>query len=481
MPQNALHRTPDDSSLSVPCNSQEHDCQAWRFANRPALPMNALIVDDEPTIRRTLRIALESMGHHVADAKDGAQTLELVGRQPFDVAFLDMRLGRERGIDLLPAMLRVAPGLSVIIFTGYATIENAIEAMRQGAFDYILKPTTPDQLRAVLAKVANCRQLRGQADALEDQLQSVVPEADLRTENQTMRQELNVAFRAADSNATILIRGESGTGKAVLARAIHARSPQAHGPFVTVHCASLSVESLESELFGHVRGAFAGAIEDTSGKVHSANGGILFLDEVGGLPMALQTKVLRLLEEKRYERVGETTSRMANVRVLAATSRNLEADVAVGKFDQDLFYRLYVITVKAMPLRHRKEDILPLARHLLAFFARESGKPIPSFTAETEAAISEFSWPGNIRELRNTIERAAIIARGPTIDLEELPSYLTMQTSKGIEVGAHVTVDQLVTEHIRRLLATTNTVQEAAEILGIDPSTVWRRRKRFGL
>jgi NtrC-family two-component system response regulator AlgB len=482
MSHNALHRTTKDFPLSAPCNSQEDACKTPSLVTPNRLPpLNVLIVDDEPTIRRRLKIALESMGHHVVDAKDSAQALELVSHRPFEVAFLDMRLGQERGVDLLPEMLRLAPGLTVIIFTAYATIENAVEAMRRGAFDYILKPTTPDQLRVVLAKVADFRRLRGQVDALEDQVRSVIPEADLRTENQAMRQELYVAFRAAESNATILIRGESGTGKGVLARAIHARSPQAHAPFVTIHCPSLSVELLESELFGHVRGAFTGAVQDTLGKVHSANGGILFLDEIGDLPFALQPKLLRLLQEKRYERVGETTTRIANVRVLAATNRNLEADVATGKFRQDLFYRLNVISVTPVPLRQRKADILPLARHLLTFFARESGKQISSYSPEAEAALLECPWPGNIRELRNTVERAVILARCPTIGVEELPSHVIMPEPQGVEVGAHVTVDQLVTEHIRRLVATTGTVQEAAVILGIDPSTVWRRRKRLGL
>jgi two-component system, NtrC family, response regulator AlgB len=315
-------------------------------------------------------------------------------------------------------------------------------------------------------------------DALEDQVRSIVPEAYLRTEDAAMQQELDVAFRAADSHATILILGESGTGKGVLARAIHAHSPQAQAPFVTIHCPSLSAELLESELFGHVRGAFTGAVQDTLGKVHVASGGILFLDEIGDLPLGLQPKLLRLLQEKRYERVGENLTRTANVRVLAATNRNLEADVAAGSFREDLFYRLNVISVTPVPLRRRKVDIRPLASHLLAFFARESGKSITGFTPEAEAAIADCTWPGNIREMRNAIERAVILALGPTIGVADLSQQVLKPVQESIALGAPVTLEQLEAEHIRRILASVPTLEEAASILGINPSTLFRRRKR---
>jgi len=337
---------------------------------------------------------------------------------------------------------------------------------------------TPDQLRLAIYKVAEFRRLQVQVDALEDQVRSIVPEAYLRTEDATMQQELDVAFRAAESHATILILGESGTGKGVLARAIHAHSPQAQAPFVTIHCPSLSAELLESELFGHVRGAFTGAVQDTLGKVDAASGGILFLDEIGDLPLALQPKLLRLLQEKRYERVGESRTRTANVRVLAATNRNLAADVAAGAFREDLFYRLNVISVTPVPLRQRKADIGHLARHLLAFFARESGKSIAGFTPEAEAAIAECAWPGNVRELRNAIERAVILARGPTIGVADLSRQVFMPVQETIAVGAPVTLEQLEAEHIRRILSSVSTKEEAAAILGIDPSTLFRRRKR---
>ena len=238
----------------------------------------------------------------------------------------------------------------MVIVTAYATIETAVEAMRRGAFDYLPKPFTPDQLRVVLDRIARMRRLQSQVDELEEQVRSVVPEVDLQTSEPKMREALDVAFKTAASEATILLRGESGTGKGVLARAIHARSQRAAGPFVTVHCPSLSAELLESELFGHVQGAFTGAVRDTVGKVAVAEGGTLFLDEIGDLPLALQPKLLRLLQERCYERVGETQTRASNVRVLAATNRNLEAEIAAGRFREDLFYRLNVIEVTLPPL-----------------------------------------------------------------------------------------------------------------------------------
>ena len=307
--------------------------------------MNILVIDDDSSLRRTLRMSLEVLGHHATEARDSTQALELLSRRPFDTALLDLRLAQEQGLDLLPRLLSMAPGLHVVVVTAYATIETAVEAMRRGAFDYLPKPFTPDQLRIVLDRIAHVRRLQSHVEELEEQIRSVVPEVDLQTEEPKMREALDVAFMTAATEATILIRGESGTGKGVLARAIHARSQRAGGPFVTVHCPSLSAELLESELFGHVEGAFTGAVRDTIGKVAAAEGGTVFLDEIGDLPLALQPKLLRLLQERCYERVGETQTRVSNVRILAATNRDLEAEIAAGRFREDLFYRLNVIEV----------------------------------------------------------------------------------------------------------------------------------------
>jgi NtrC-family two-component system response regulator AlgB len=326
------------------------------------------------------------------------------------------------------------------------------------------------------------RRLQSHVEDLEQQVRSVVPEADLRTKEPVMQQALEIAFKAAPSDATVLLCGESGTGKGVLARAIHARSPRAAGPFITVHCPSLSAELLESELFGHVQGAFTGALRDTVGKVAIAEGGTLLLDEIGDLPMPLQSKMLRLLQEKRYERVGETQTRASDVRILAATNQDLNAAAAAGLFREDLLYRLNVIEVVLPSLRQRGHDIMPLADHLLRFFVRQTGKPLSDFTPEARAALAHYPWPGNVRELRNAIERGVILATGSSVGLTDLPAQIGLPPlSKTIEPGGRVTIEELEAEHIRRVITGTATMEEAAAVLGIDPSTLYRKRKRYGL
>jgi two-component system, NtrC family, response regulator AlgB len=308
-----------------------------------------------------------------------------------------------------------------------------------------------------------------------------VPEADLTAVEPAMRQALEEAFKAAASEATILIRGESGTGKGVLTRAIHARSPRSAGPFVTVHCPSLSSELLESELFGHAKGAFTGAVAETSGKVSAAQGGTLFLDEIGELPLPLQPKLLRLLQEKQFERVGEAKTRVADVRLLAATNRDLEAAVAAGRFREDLFYRLNVIEVTIPPLRRRLREVLPLADHLLAFFTRQTGKSITGFTNEAREALRRYPWPGNVRELRNAVERGVIMTTGPQVGLADLPAQIGAPPARVVEPGREMTLEEMEIEHIRRVLATAGSLEQAAAVLGIDPSTLFRKRKKYDL
>ena len=443
--------------------------------------MKILVIDDDASLRRTLRMSLEVLGHQALEAHDGIQALDLLSYRSFEVALLDLRLAQEQGLDLLPRLLGLAPGLPVVVMTAYATIETAVEAMRRGALDYLPKPFTPDQLRVVLDRIARMRQLQSQVKDLEEQVRSVVPEVDVRTCEPKMREALDMAFKTAASEATILLRGESGTGKGVLARAIHARSSRASGPLVTVHCPSLSAELLESELFGHVQGAFTGAIRDTIGKVAIAEGGTLLLDEVGDLPLPLQPKLLRLLQEKCYERVGEPRTRASNVRIITATNHNLEAEIAVGQFREDLFYRLNVIEVTVPPLRARPGDIRPLAEHLLRFFARQNGKAVKGFAGPAREALVRYPWPGNVRELRNAIERGVILASGAVVELGDLPSQIGLgpraaSAATGLE---SLTLEQVETEHIRRVLATATSNEEAAARLGIDPSTLYRKRKKM--
>jgi two-component system, NtrC family, response regulator AlgB len=444
--------------------------------------MNILVIDDDSSLRRTLRLSLELLGHKPTEARDSAEAYDLVQQRTFDVAFLDLRLAQEHGLDLLPRLVQLAPGLQVVVVTAYATIETAVEAMRRGAFDYLPKPFTPDQLRIVLDRIARMRQLQSQVDDLEQQVRSVVPEVDLATEEPQMRQALEVAFKTAATDATILLRGESGTGKGVLAKAIHVRSARAKEPFVTINCPSLSAELLESELFGHVQGAFTGAVRDTLGKVAAAEGGTLFLDEIGDLPLALQPKLLRLLQEKNYERVGETQTRTSNVRVIAATNRNLENEISTGNFREDLFYRLNVIEITLLSLRQRTRDILPLADHLLRFFARQNSKNITAFAPTVRESLVKYPWPGNIRELRNAVERGVILSPGPLIELGHLPSQIGNPAPvDGRPQGGGSSLDEIEAEHIRQVLATAGTLEEAAAKLGINASTLYRKRKRYGI
>jgi NtrC-family two-component system response regulator AlgB len=445
--------------------------------------MRVLIVDDEPNIRRTLRITVEAMGHPVEEASNRLDAFRKAEGQPFDVALIDLRLGDESGLDLLEPLLAQLPRLAVVMITAHASIDSAVDALRRGAFDYLPKPFTPAQVRAVLERVASVRGLRDRVADLEERVRLEVPEVDLEGRDPEVRRVLEMARRVAPFDAAVLLRGENGTGKGVLARALHAWSKRPDGPFVTVNCPSLNPELLESDLFGHARGAFTGAIRDAAGKVAAAEGGTLFLDEVGDLPLSLQPKLLRFLQERKYERVGETNTRSADVRLVAATNRDLEALVAAGGFREDLLYRLNVVEMTLPPLRKRT-DVAELADHLLVFFARQVGRRLTGYTPEARQALAHHPWPGNLRELRNAIERAAILAEGPEIGLADLPERIMPQApepGQGLEVGRAVSLETLEAEHIRRILASTASREEAAKILGIDPSTLYRKRKQYGL
>jgi NtrC-family two-component system response regulator AlgB len=439
--------------------------------------MRILIVDDEKNIRRTLTLALESMDHEVACASNSALALAELKARPYDVVLLDLRLSQESGLDVLEEILRVAPKISVVMVTAYASVETAVEAMRRGAFDYLPKPCTPDQVRQVLARIEKTRKLERRVAELESRLSVEGPEIDLTSQSPAMQKVLEVAFKAADSEATVLLLGESGTGKSVLARAMHQRSPRRAGAFVTVSCPSLSRELLESELFGHVKGSFTGAHADTLGKVAAADGGTLFLDEIGELPVEIQAKLLRLLQEREYERVGDTKPRRANVRVISATNRDLSQAVAEGKFREDLFYRLNVISLRLPPLRERVNDIERTALTHLRFLAGHSGKNVSSFSPAALEAMRQYTWPGNLREMRNVIERAVILCSGESIEAEDLADNI--QPGSEIRLGGKFTTEQIEAEHIRRVVTNTRTLDEAAAVLGIDPATLYRKRKKL--
>ncbi len=442
--------------------------------------MRILIVDDQRTARLTISQAVKAEGHE-PDTADGAGVALLKLREErYDLVVLDLNLqGEADGLECLARLVKAAPGIAVVICTAHASVGTAVEAMRRGALDYLEKPFTPEQLRTVLARIERAQRLRQRADGLADQVARTAPAVDFSADEPAMRAVLDVIERAAPTRATLLILGENGTGKSQLARHAHSLSAVADGPFVTVNCPSLSRELLESELFGHVAGAFTGAIKDRWGKVEAARGGTLFLDELGELPPDLQPKLLRLLQEGAYERVGETKTRLADVRVIAATNRDLAAAVKAGAFREDLFYRLNVISVTVPPLRERPADLGRLAKSFLRFFAADAGRPAQTFSAPAWAAVRAHPWPGNVRELRNALERAAILSRGEAIELGDLPAELAGAGAPVVELGALVPLDLLEREHARRVIARTVKLEDAAAVLGIDLATLYRKRKRW--
>ena len=445
-------------------------------------PLHVLVVDDEINIRKTLTVSLETDGHAVVAVSNASDAVAEASRRPFDLAFIDLRLGTTLGIDLIPQLLAQSPFTQVVIITAHGSIDTAVETMRRGAADYLTKPFTPAQVRLVVERVARLRTLEQRVAGLSAAAGTDNGDRDLESLSPAMRATLSLARQAAAAETTVLIRGESGTGKSVLAKAVHGWSPRAESPFATVSAPTLSPQLLESELFGHARGSFTGATRDNPGRVAACDGGTLFLDEIGDLPLALQPKLLRFVQDREYERVGESRTRRADVRMVVATNIDLEAAVRDGRFREDLLYRINVVQVDLPPLRDRAADIPQLAARFLREFARV--RPINGFSDEAMAALQAYRWPGNIRELRNVIERAVILSPGGTLGLSHLPAALTGQAatrSSDVNLGDRVSLEQVEEQHIRRVLARVPTLDEAAKVLGIDLATLWRRRKKYGI
>jgi NtrC-family two-component system response regulator AlgB len=441
--------------------------------------MRVLIADDERNIRKTLAVCLEALGCAVTECSSAGAALESLARLPHDLALVDLRLGRESGLDLLPALLSERPALEVVIITAYATIDTAVEAIRRGARDYLPKPFTPAQIKRVVEQARSRMELSRKVAELTEELAGAAPEALLAAPGAAMRGVLEVISRTAAHDVPVLLRGESGTGKTVLARALHRQGPRHGRPFAVVNCPALNEDLLASELFGHVKGAFTGAVRDQPGRVESAEGGTLFLDEVGEIPPAVQAKLLRFLQDKQFERVGETRTRTADVRIVAATNRDLDRAVREGQFREDLLFRLNVVEVVVPPLRERRDEILPLARSFLAFFARAARRSPPQLSPEAEKAFLAYAWPGNVRELRNAIERAVILSPAQLLAPQAFPERIAQTAAAVPQLGGDFTVEAIEREHILRVLARARTQEEAAGVLGIDASTLWRKRKKY--
>jgi NtrC-family two-component system response regulator AlgB len=443
-------------------------------------PVNVLVVDDESNIRKTLAICLEAEGHRVTAVSNFQDAVAEGSRRTFHMAFVDLRLGTASGLDLIPVLLSGSPWMKIVVITAYASIETAVEAMRRGATDYIPKPFTPAQVLLAVRKVEEVRTLEQKVADLREDLSGAAPEVRFSSDCPAMRRAMEIARQVAPTDAAVLLRGESGTGKTVLARAIHGWSRRSGKPFGAVSCPSIPTELLESELFGHAKGAFTGAVRDNPGRIAACEGGTLFLDEIGDLPLSLQPKLLRFLQDQEYERLGDPSARKADLRVVAATNRDLEGEVTAGRFREDLFYRLNVIPIEIPPLRDRPQDLEALAGQLLAFYGRIHHRNFAGFTDEALQSMKRHAWPGNLRELRNVVERASILCRSDRIGIGYLPGALS-RTGDASAVGSLVSLEKVEEEHIRRVLAATKSLQEAAEVLGIDQATLWRRRKQYGI
>ncbi len=441
--------------------------------------LRILIVDDEINIRKTLAISLETDGHQVVAVSNGRDALSEAAGQSFDLAFVDLKLGSASGLDLSSQLIAQSPWLRIVIITAHGSIDSAVETMKRGAADYLTKPFTPAQVKLVTERVARLRALEQQVAGLEAALGQSESDINLKSDSPAMQRAISLARQVATSEATVLIRGESGTGKGVIARAIHSWSARSAKPFATVSAPTLSAQLLESELFGHAKGAFTGAVRDNPGRIASSDGGTIFLDEIGDLPSNLQPKLLRFVQDREYERVGEAITRRADVRMITATNVDLDEAVRAGKFREDLLYRIKVIQIDIPPLRERAEDVIVLATQFLSQL--NSTRTILGFTDEVQEAFRKYNWPGNVRELRNVVERAVILCQADQIGIEHLPANFKPSETIAAQVGDAISLDQLEELHIRRVLARTKSLDEAAEILGIDVATLWRRRKKYGI
>lgn len=438
-----------------------------------------LVVDDEPNILKMISLGLKSFGYEV----DGYQEAELAlkqidkdifGNTSYDCAFIDLMMHPMNGITLMKELHRRMPDLVVIIITAHGTIETAVEALKEGAYDYLQKPFDINELELLLKRI-------GRKQSVRDKISE---EEAIITRNEQLLGILNVLNRIAKSELPVIIEGETGTGKELLADYVHKSSSRSAGPLVKLNCAAISEELFESELFGHVKGSFTGAVQDRPGKVEAANGGTLFLDEVGEMPHSQQAKLLRFLQNKEYQRIGENATRTSDVRIVSATNRNLEEAIDKGEFREDLFYRLSGFRVNVPPLRHRREDILPIAGRVLESLA-ENGKP-SHLSPQAEEALLNYSWRGNVRELENVIVRAAILSgEGKEIRINALPEYIASPEKRKAGVvssfGELRSLEEVERDHIAYILEKTSSLEEASRILGIDTATLWRKRKKYGL
>ncbi|MBW1889076.1 MAG: sigma-54-dependent Fis family transcriptional regulator [Deltaproteobacteria bacterium] len=446
-----------------------------------SLATQIMVVDDEETICEALEAWFIKDGYRVEKAGSGLEALERMAKKHFDVYFVDIKMPGMDGLELLGRLKEKQPDANVIMITAHGSIQSAVEAMKLGACDYLCKPFDPDQLSLLMERVMASKALRDENETLREQLmekretlwEGFVAQSD------AMHHVFSIIEDVAPTGTPVLITGETGVGKELIAEALHMQSRQSDGPFIAINCGAMSETLLESELFGHERGAFTGAVKARRGRLEMANNGTLFLDEIGEISSKMQVSLLRVLEEKHLQRLGGNQSISTHFRLLSATHRNLSQLIRENRFREDFFYRINVITLPVPPLRERLEDVPALADHFLDLYVQETGKRLEGFTQRALGMLMAYSWPGNVRELRNVIERAVVLARGRMIGAEELTFLDT--SSKDCRLGT-LTLHEVEISHVRSVLDTCNwNISRAAKQLDIDRSTLNRKIKRFHL
>lgn len=438
-----------------------------------------LIIDDEDVVRESLAEWFEAEGYEVKVSACGKEALAMVAETEFDLALLDIKMPGMDGMEVQQRLREADPELTVIIMTGYATVETAVQALKRGAYDYITKPVDPDELTHLVAKALEHRQTKREVTRLRESLREIFPRTDLIGRSPAMKRVLEFVEMVAPTDATVLITGESGTGKEVVARAIHTSGRRRHMPMVAIHCGALTDTLLESELFGHERGAFTGAQYRKKGKFEIADGGTVFLDEIGDISLRMQTDLLRVLQEKEIVRVGGTQSLKVDFRCIAATNKDLMALVKAGTFRPDLYYRLNVLSIELPPLRDRREDIPLLVDHFIRKICEATNRSeIPRVSAEAMEMLIRYDWPGNVRELENAVERALVVGRGPELK----PSDFSFQLAAAASTAGARTLEEVERAHIERIWKECEgNHSKAARVLDIDRTTLYNKLKRYGL
>jgi two-component system response regulator AtoC len=455
---------------------------------------NILVVEDEAKMRRLLELNLSEDGHTVHTVADAETGMKILRKEPVDLVITDLRLPGKDGLEFLQLVKSTNAALPVIVMTAYGTVETAVEAMKAGASDYVLKPFSLEEMKLIVGKELDVRRLREENISLREALGHRYEFRNIVARSAGMQEVLATVERVATTNSTVLLGGESGVGKDMVARAIHEHSQRSSGPFIKINCTAIPENLLESELFGYEKGAFTGAINSKPGKFELADKGTIFLDEIGDVPGSTQVKLLRVLQDREFERLGGTRTIKVDVRVVAATNQDLRAALEEGTFREDLYYRLNVVPISIPPLRDRREDIPYLVDHFIARFGRESAKPIKGITPEAQKKLMDFHWPGNVREVENIIERAVALSAGEIIDVEDIrldlspakPAYGVGAAARGEEAGpfppSGMALEQFEDEIIKESLRRTNgNKSQAARLLGISRNALRYRLSKMGV